>query len=69
MAAERVRRLPVVDHEGVLVGILSLDDVTLRARHHDDTDRPPVSFEDVMNTLRTIYHRASRSKAHLPVAA
>jgi CBS domain-containing protein len=69
MAAERVRRLPVVDHEGTLVGILSLDDVTLQARHHGDTDRPPVSFEDVMNTLRAIYHRGSRSKAHLPVAA
>ena len=69
MAAERVRRLPVVDHEGTLVGILSLDDVTLQARHHGDTDRPPVSFEDVMNTLRAIYHRGSRSKAHLPAAA
>ena len=69
MAEERVRRLPVVDQEGVLVGILSLDDVTLQARHHDDTDRPAVSFEDVMNTLRAIYHRASRSKAQLPVAA
>ena len=69
MAAERVRRLPVVDHERVLVGILSLDDVTLQARHHDDTDRPPVSFEDVMNTLRAIYHQGSRSEVHLPAAA
>ncbi len=69
MAVEQVRRLPVVDHEGALVGILSLDDVTLQARHHGDTDRPPISFEDVMNTLRAIYHRGSRSKAHLPAAA
>ena len=69
MAAEQVRRLPVVDHEGALVGILSLDDVTLQARHHGDTDRPPVSFEDVMNTLRAIYHRGSQAGAHLPAAA
>ena len=69
MAAERVRRLPVVDDEGALVGILSLDDVTLRARHRDDTDRPPVSFEDVMNTLRAIYHRGSRAGAHVGAAA
>jgi CBS domain-containing protein len=69
MAGERVRRLPVVDRNEALVGILSLDDVTLQARHHGDTDRPPVSFEDVMNTLRAIYHRGSRSKAHLPAAA
>ena len=69
MAAERVRRLPVVDAEGVLVGILSLDDVTLQARHHGDTDRPPVSFEDVMNTLRAIYRRGSRSDARRRAAA
>ena len=69
MAKERVRRLPVVNDQGALVGILSLDDVTLRARHHDDTDRPPVSFEDVMNTLRAIYKHGSRAGAHLPAAA
>jgi CBS domain-containing protein len=69
MAAEQVRRLPVVDDEGSLVGILSLDDVTLQARHHGDTDRPPVSFEDVMNTLRAIYHHSSKAGAHLPAAA
>jgi CBS domain-containing protein len=69
MAVEQVRRLPVVNHEGALVGILSLDDVTLQARHHGDTDRPPVSFEDVMNTLRAIYHRGSKAGAHLPAAA
>jgi CBS domain-containing protein len=69
MAAEQVRRLPVVNNEGALVGILSLDDVTVQARHHGDTDRPPVSFEDVMNTLRAIYHQGSRSEVHLPAAA
>ena len=69
MAAERVRRLPVVDHEGSLVGILSLEDVTLQARHHGDTDRPPVSFEDVMHTLRAIYHRESGSEVRRLAAA
>lgn len=69
MARERVRRLPVVDCEEVLVGILSLDDVTLQARHHGDTDRPPVSFEDVMNTLLAIYHPGSRAEPNVPVAA
>ena len=68
MATERVRRLPVVNQEGALVGILSLDDVTLRARHHDDTDRPPVSFEDVMNTLRAIYKRGPRARTHRAAA-
>ena len=69
MAEEKVRRLPVVGREGTLVGILSLEDVTLQARHHGDTDRPPVSFEDVMNTLRAIYHRGSRAGTHLSATA
>ena len=69
MADQRVRRLPVVDSAGKLVGILSLEDITLQARHHGDTDRPPVSFEDVMNTLRAIYRRGSRAGTHLPEAA
>ena len=70
MAAERVRRLPVVNDEGTLVGILSLEDITLQARHHGDTDRPPVSFEDVMNALRTIYdRRASRGGGSRVAAA
>ena len=69
MARERVRRLPVVDHDGALVGILSLDDVTLQARHHGDTDRPPVSFEDVMHTLRAIYKHGERAEARLPAHA
>lgn len=69
MAAERVRRLPVVDRAETLVGILSLDDVTLQARHHGDTDRPPVSFEDVMQTLRAIYHRSMHAIDRAPLAA
>ena len=69
MAKEKVRRLPVVNNEGTLVGLLSLDDVTLQARHHGDTDRPPVSFEDVMNTLRAIYKRGPRAPAPLSAAA
>jgi CBS domain-containing protein len=69
MAAARVRRLPVVDHEGCLVGVLSLDDVTLQARHHGDTDRPPVSFEDVMHTLRAIYNTSGPIPKALPAAA
>ena len=69
MAAERVRRLPVVDDEGALVGILSLDDVALQARHHGDTDRPPVSFEDVMQTLKAIYKGDSQAEPRVRTAA
>lgn len=54
MAKARVRRVPVVTKEGALVGILSLDEVALRAQHHHGSDRPGVSYEDVMNTLRAV---------------
>jgi CBS-domain-containing membrane protein len=69
MAAERVRRLPVVDSAEKIVGILSLENVTLQARHHGDTDRPSVSFEDVMHTLRAIYHHGTHAWARVPLAA
>jgi len=61
MCREQIRRLPIVNNEGSLVGILSMDDVTLQARHQDDTYHPPISYEDVVNTLRAIYLPGSQS--------
>ncbi len=54
MRTRKVRRLPVVDQAGKLEGVLCLTDLILDARH-DDGSRPPLSYEDVMNTLRSIY--------------
>jgi CBS domain-containing protein len=52
MRAQQVRRLPVVDHHGALVGILSLDDIVLFAE-----DRPggELTFNDVVETMKAIY--------------
>ena len=50
MKERRVRRLPVVDAEGRLCGLLSLDDVILSG------DRS-VPATDVLETLRNIYER------------
>ncbi len=58
MRKQRLRRLPVVDAAGKLEGVLCLSDLVLDARH-DDGDRPAVSYEDVMSTLRSIYWSAS----------
>jgi CBS domain-containing protein len=55
MAQYKVRRLPVVDREGVLQGILSMDNVIL----HTDVGkwglRSDLSQEDVIKTLQRIY--------------
>jgi len=55
MAAQRVRRLPVVDQVGRLIGILSLDDVLAETRESDDTGRP--SYAEVAETLKAICTR------------
>ncbi|HTZ75882.1 MAG TPA: CBS domain-containing protein [Candidatus Aquilonibacter sp.] len=53
MAEARVRRLPVVDNAGKLVGVLSMDDIVMRAR---GATRPvAVAAEDVLRILNSVY--------------
>jgi CBS domain-containing protein len=50
MAQQRVHRLPVLDKSGALKGILSMDDVILRAKPETDG----VFKDDVIRTLKAI---------------
>jgi CBS domain-containing protein len=60
MRKDKVRRLPVVTDDGVLKGILSLNDVALEARK----DNPELDYDDVVSTLKAVCeHR------HLKAAA
>jgi CBS domain-containing protein len=49
MAAQKVRRLPVLDNKGGLDGILCLDDIILFAK-----DKGELTFGDVILTLKSI---------------
>ena len=55
MAQRQLRRLPVVDDGGAIVGILSLGDVALRA--DDDVSM------DVLNAVRAVCDRRNRRRA------
>jgi CBS domain-containing protein len=54
MAKERVRRLPVLNKAGHLIGVLSADDIALAAQMGDF---PELSCKDVVRGLQKIYRK------------
>ena len=60
MSAQKVRRLPVIDSEGTLQGILCLDDIVLHAEEKAD-----LTYFDVVETLKAV---CEHERAHLTLA-
>ncbi|HSB09347.1 MAG TPA: CBS domain-containing protein [Blastocatellia bacterium] len=69
MRREKVHRLPVIDAEGALKGVLSLNDVALQAAHPNGKKTPELNYEDVVATLKAICeHRPAKAKARFAAA-
>lgn len=54
MSRERIRRLPVVGEGGTLEGILSMNDVVLKAGEQGDGKAPELSYGEVVQTYKAI---------------
>lgn len=69
MRENKVRRLPVTAADGQLQGMLSMNDVMLRAEETRDKKARDVSYGDVMNTFKSIcQHRLPMQQAQATAA-
>jgi CBS domain-containing protein len=66
MREHRVHRLAVVNKANLLEGIVSINDIALHTQKPVGRNRPDVSYEDVVETLRAILTRRAAAK---PAAA
>lgn len=64
MRARRIRRLPVTDKEGKLVGLLSLSDLARRAGMNDEDKPKGLTSHDVAYTLAAICEPRSADGAY-----
>jgi CBS domain-containing protein len=55
MARNQVRRLPVINRDGLLEGILSMDNVVLHAESGGSGRGAGLSHGEIVNTLQRIY--------------
>ena len=67
MCKGKVRRLPVLDDNSRLAGIVSMDDIVLSAEE-DSRRGTVISYRDAINALQAIYRR-NRATGSEPVAA
>jgi predicted transcriptional regulator len=65
MRTRKIRRLPVVNKDGKLEGMVCVSDLIADARHEDGI-KPELSYEDVMSALKSInrHLRASVASTH-----
>lgn len=62
MQKNRIHRIPVVNKTGTLEGIVSMNDIVLRAEKGTGRKHPDVSYDDVVLTLHAICAHTPRGK-------
>jgi CBS domain-containing protein len=68
MRKEKVRRLAVVNSNGLIEGIISMNDIALHAEKFDGHKTTELSYEDAMNTLKAICEHRHPSPVKKSVA-
>jgi CBS domain-containing protein len=68
MREGHVRRLPVVDYNGNLAGVVSMDDLLLRAEPERAGKEPELSADEVVRGYRTIMKKDLPVSIKKPVA-
>jgi CBS domain-containing protein len=63
MRLGRVRRVPVTIDDGRLVGLLSLNDIALRAAEIGNRPNPDFTYQDLVGTFREICEHRTRQAA------
>jgi signal-transduction protein with cAMP-binding, CBS, and nucleotidyltransferase domain len=66
MRTQQVRRLPVVDAKGTLQGVISMNDLVLRARENSKGKAVDLAYEDVMIALKAICTHRTEAKERVP---
>lgn len=61
MRREKVRRLPVIGNDGKLTGILSINDIVIRAG--EGKGKHEISYEDVVSTFKAVCEHSGASQA------
>lgn len=69
MREGKVRRLPVIDKNGTLAGVVSTDDILLRAEPTSMGKHPELSSDEVIRTYRAITQRQVSQVATKTAAA
>jgi CBS domain-containing protein len=63
MRKDKVRRLPVVNLEGAIIGVLSMNDVVLQAEKPNGKRTVALTYEDVVSTFKAVCEHRHHKEA------